>query len=170
MRLLRDVTLVLLVLAGTLGFSQVPGFVQEYEQRLGGALQEARRQVERFALLAAQEGITPEALAERLRGSDDPTMAGLGRTMSEQAARAAALEAQAEALANSGRLWRPLVLLRRHDAELLAATWAKYRFTLTLDPAFAAIGAIVGLVLNAGLWSILALPMRLRSRSRVAAR
>ncbi|HEX6012469.1 MAG TPA: DUF2937 family protein, partial [Geminicoccaceae bacterium] len=47
------------------------------------------------------------------------------------------------------------VLLRRHDPELLAATWAKYRYTLTLDPAFAAAGALLGLLLNAAAWNLL---------------
>ena len=42
MRLFRDATLMFLALGGAVAGSQVPLFVQQYEQRLGGALHEAR--------------------------------------------------------------------------------------------------------------------------------
>lgn len=152
MHLVRDLTLVLLVLGGAIGFSQVPRFVQEYEQRLGGALQEARRQLDRLEVLARRSDLTLEAFAERSAASTDPTLAEVGRIVGEQMARVADLSGQAQALAAAGRLAKPLVLLRRHDPELLAATWARFAYTLTLDPGFAALGVLAGLCLNALLW------------------
>lgn len=154
MRLLRDLTLLLLVLGGAVGFSQVPRFVQEYEQRLGGALQEVRRQVEGYRLLAARQGTDVAGLRERLAGSGDAAVAGMGRLVALEVARADELAEEAQALAGAGRLWRPLVLLRVHDPELVRATWAMYRCTLTLDLAFAALGALMGLLLNALLWRL----------------
>jgi hypothetical protein len=155
MRTIRDVTLVILTLLSAIGFSQVPRFVQEYEQRLGGALQEARRQLAQYESLARNEGLPLETFWQRLGASGDRSVAAVGRSIGEQAARAASLGAQAEALENAGRFMKPLVLLRQHDADLLAATWAKYEYTLTLDIGFAAAGAVVGLLLNAVLWAVL---------------
>jgi hypothetical protein len=166
MRLLRDATLVILTLAGAVGFSQVPRFVQEYEQRLGGALQEARRQLDRYEVLALGEAGTVESLSRRLAASADPAVAGLGRAIDEQATRTAELAAHAEALAGAGRFRKPILLLRHHDRELLAATWAKYDYTLTLDVAFAAAGALAGLVLNAAVWGIATWPRRRRAEAQ----
>lgn len=155
MRFFRDLTLVLFVLAGTIGMSQVPRFVQEYEQRLGGALQEARRQLAEFERLATREGLTLDAFAQALGTNQASAVAGLGRSIQAQAARTHALAAQAEALERAGRFRKPLLLLRHHDRDLLAATWAKYALTLTLDPGFAALGALFGLVVNGLLWAVL---------------
>jgi Protein of unknown function (DUF2937) len=154
MRTIRDVTLVVLTLLGAIGFSQVPRFVQEYEQRLGGALQEARRQLAQYESLARNEGLPLEAFWQRLGASGDRSVAAVGRSIGAQAERAASLGAQAQALENAGRFMKPLVLLRQHDPELVAATWAKYEYTLTLDIGFAAAGALAGLLLNAVLWAV----------------
>ena len=83
------------------------------------------------------------------------TVAQLGRNVAQQAERAAALGEQAALLAAAAPLVKPLVLARRHDAALLAATWGMYRYTLTLDPGFAVAGALAGLVVNAGVWAAL---------------
>jgi hypothetical protein len=155
-RIARDATLVTLTLAGAVVLSQAPRFVQEYEQRLGGALQEARRQLAEHERLAAREGLALDAFAHRLAASPDRSVAGIGALLGDQSERAASLGRQAQALDAAGHLAKPLVLLRRHDPELLAAAWAKYRYTLTLDPGFAALGALLGLLLNAGSWSLLA--------------
>jgi hypothetical protein len=152
MRLIRDLTLVILVLAGAVAFSQVPRFVQEYEQRLGGALQEAQRQLDRYETLARQHDLNVSGLGQRFAASADPAVAGIGRIVQEQAGRLEDLRAQAQALAAAGRLAKPMVLLRHHDSAILAATWAKFAYTLTLDPGFAALGAAAGLLLNALIW------------------
>jgi len=50
MRPLRELTLILLALAGALLLSQLPGYVSAYEQRLGGAVDEARRTLYGFMM------------------------------------------------------------------------------------------------------------------------
>ena len=90
-------------------------------------------------------------------------MAAVGRSIGEQAGRAVSLAAQADALENAGRLMKPLVLIRRHEFELITATWAKYEYTLTLDIVFAALGAVAGLLLNAVMWGVLTSFRRLGS-------
>ena len=56
MRALQELTLVVAILAGAIGGSQVPRFVQEYEQRLGGASQEAGRQLAAYRRVAEAAG------------------------------------------------------------------------------------------------------------------
>ena len=155
MRLFRDATLLVLVLGGAVAGSQVPLFVQQYEQRLGGALHEARLELGKNERLARGEGLSVDDFARRLGRSADPSVAQLGRNVAQQAERAAALREQAELLAAAAPLAKPLVLARRHDAALLAETWEMYRYTLTLDPGFAVAGALAGLVVNAGVWAAL---------------
>jgi hypothetical protein len=165
-RIARDAALVVLTLSGAIVLSQAPRFVQEYEQRLGGALQEAHRQLAEHERLAAREGLSLDAFAHRLAASPDRSVAGIGTLFGDQTERVGSLARQARALESAGHLAKPLVLLRRHDRELLAATWAKYRYTLTLDPGFAAAGALLGLVLNSGFWSLLAFLGRWRRPAR----
>ena len=167
MRFFRDLTLVILVLAGTVGFSQVPRFVQEYEQRLGGALQEARRQLGQYEGLAQRERVPLELFWRRLSENAVPSVAGVGEVIRGQAERAATLAEQADAMAAASRLEKPWVLLRGHDDELLAATWSKYEYTLTLEPAFAALGALAGLLLNAAFWGLLGLMRRQRGAAEL---
>jgi len=48
----------LLCVVGAVLFSQLPEFIQQYLQRLGGHLDEARRQLEQFRAVAAQSDLT----------------------------------------------------------------------------------------------------------------
>jgi hypothetical protein len=161
-RALQELTLVVAILAGTIGGSQVPRFVQEYEQRLGGASQEAGRQLAEYRRVAEATGQPFADYLRRLSGNEDPSVAATGRTIAATEARAAGLGAQAEALGRASRLLKPLVLLRRHDPELLRATWARFEPTLTLDPGFAALGVLLGWLLHALPWGL----ARRRGRGR----
>jgi hypothetical protein len=67
--------------------------------------------------------------------------------------RSGGLDAQAAMIENAPRLLKPLFVLRHYDRDLLAAAWAKYESTLTLDPAFAALGALLGWLLNSIAWA-----------------
>ena len=153
MRALRDLFLVVLVLAGAVLGSQVPRIVQEYEQRLGGAKQEAARQLDAFRALAAREDLPFDRYLARLLESPDAPTADIGRTMAEMQRRTAGLEAQASMIETAPRLLKPLFVLRHYDPDLLRATWDKYEATLTLDPAFAALGALLAWALNALAWA-----------------
>ena len=153
MPLLRDLSLAVLVLAGAVLGSQAPRIVQEYEQRLGGARQEAARQLEAFRTLASGEGLPFDRyLARMLESADAPTV-GIGRTVAAMQRRSAGLDQQAELIENAPRLLKPLFVLRHYDRDLLRAAWAKYESTLTLDPAFAALGAFLGWLLNSLVWA-----------------
>lgn len=155
MRSFRELTLILLAVAGALLLSQLPGFVAAYEQRLGGALDEARRTLAGFAHDATSAGLGFADYIAHLRASPDPSVAATGGTIQALADRVASLADQQAALDAAGKLKQPLLLLQHHDPELLRATWYEYKASPSLDLEFGAIGLLLGWLVNAALWGLL---------------
>jgi hypothetical protein len=117
----------LLCVIGAASFTQVPEFIQQYLQRLGGHLEEARRQVEGFTKIASMSQLTPRELIERTAQNPDEAVARLSLVMREALERVEHLAA-AEAAIRSASMWsRPFVFLAHLDPEIASATWAIYR-------------------------------------------
>lgn len=154
MRPIRELTLILLALAGAMLLSQLPGYVAAYEQRLGGALDEARRTLYGFMQDAGSNGLSFENYVARLKSNPDGSVAATGSSIEALATRVASLTAQQEELAAAGKLKRPLLLLQHHDPDLLRASWAAYQASPSLDLEFGAIGLLLGWLLNALLWAL----------------
>lgn len=116
-----------LCVIGTVLFSQVPEFMQQYLQRLGGHLDEARRQLEHFRDTATQSGLTLPKLIEQTTANVDPAVAKLGGVMSEAMTRVDTLET-AQAAIQHASLWsRPFVLIQHLDTSIAHATWAIFK-------------------------------------------
>lgn len=143
-RIFKDILLIGFALAGLLSASQIPGYVQEYEQRLGGARDEVTRLLEEFSAIAERSGTDLATYAERLAGDDDPSIGATGREIISLSERVYRMTTHAEALAVSSRFMKPVVLVRDGDREIIGAAWKAYHHTLTLDPEFGAIGLGVG--------------------------
>ncbi len=112
-----------LCVAGAVIFSQIPEFIQQYLQRLGGHLDEARRQLAHFRHVAAESGLTLERLIDQTRTNADPAVAKLSGVMTETATRVRELE-QAQAAISGASLWsRPFVFLQHMDRGIAHATW-----------------------------------------------
>ena len=77
----------LLCVLGAVTFSQVPEFMQQYLQRLGGHLDEARRQLDRLQDAAARSGLTLEQLTAHMSPPDDPAVARLGQPVGRRMGR-----------------------------------------------------------------------------------
>jgi hypothetical protein len=112
-----------LCVLGTVAFSQVPEFMQQYLQRLGGHLDEARRQLGKFHDVAEQSGLTLERLIAQTGSNEDHAVAKLGSVMSESVTRVDELQAAQFALTNASLLERPFVFLRNVDPDIARATW-----------------------------------------------
>ena len=69
--LLRDLVLIVLVTLGAVAASQVPQIIQEYEQRLGGARDEANRLLAGHAETARTAGMTLDQYVAFLRSQND---------------------------------------------------------------------------------------------------
>lgn len=166
-RIVRDVLLIGFVLAGILAASQVPRYVQEYEQRLGGARDEMARMLVEFTSIAQKSGDDLNGYTEKLASNPDPAISATGRRIRALAIREVDLSRHAETLATTARLLKPFQMLSAGDREIMAAAWAIYRYTLTVDPEFAVIGLVVGWLMHWLLAAIIGAILPRRSTVRL---
>ncbi len=116
-----------LCVIGAVLFSQIPEFMQQYLQRLGGHLDEARRHLQQFQDTAAQSGLTLDRLIGQTGANADPAVARLGGVMTEAVNRVNTLEA-AQAAMQHASLWsRPFVFVQHIDAAIARATWTIFK-------------------------------------------
>lgn len=140
-RLLRDLCLILAVLVGLTGGSQVSSFIDAYAQRLGGAVDELDRQAAAHRDEAAAQNLTLEAYLERHETNADPAIRGSGRRISAMLVRLSALQEARAALEAAGPWSRPAVAMAHADSAVLANAYADWRPGLTIDPRWGAVGA-----------------------------
>ncbi|MBV8167290.1 MAG: DUF2937 family protein, partial [Alphaproteobacteria bacterium] len=107
MRSLHELTAIALAIVLAVAASQLPRFVQEYEQRLGGALQEAQRTLDELRDQATALGLDFDAFVARLATNPDPAAAAMATAAHHVAERVAALQAEAATLAGASRLAKP---------------------------------------------------------------
>ncbi len=116
-----------LCVLGAVLFSQVPEFMQQYLQRLGGHLDEARRQLQQFQDTAAQSGLTLDAFIARTTANAEPAVAKLGGVMTGTVTRVADLTAAQVALQHATIWSRPFVFVARLDLPIARATWGVFK-------------------------------------------
>ncbi len=116
-----------LCVLGAVIFSQAPEFMQQYLQRLGGHLDEARRQLQQFRLAAEQSGLTLGRFIAQTSTNSDTAVAKLGGVMSDSVTRVDTLQLAQDALQNASLWTRPFVFLRNVDSSLAHATWTIFK-------------------------------------------
>ena len=149
-------------------FSQVPEFVQQYRQRLGGAVDELKRIVAQFDAEASAQSLSRDAGIARLRANADPLAQARGADLHIALDRERRLDAQDRAFETAGPLGRYWVFVERLDPELASRTYAVYRPAVPVTaPGFAA--AAVGFVAGYGAVRAMAAPFGRRRGNAVAA-
>lgn len=142
-----------LCLLGAVAFCQLPEFIQQYLQRLGGRLDEARLQLATFEKTAAEAQLTLPLFIERTSNNADTAVARLGGVMQGTLDRVADL-AHAEAALRTASIWeRPFVFFAHLDRSIASATLEVYKPavpTTTEGLIYAAAGMLVILVLYHG--------------------
>jgi hypothetical protein len=126
----RVVLLVTFLLAGC-----VPGFIVQYRQRLGGALDQVSKDLAPFREIARQfHGGKLEKLIEHHVYSTDPTFQAEGTAIQAMVRTLDRLRAALEAL-DTDLVHQILVLIKRGDAQIAKATWAAYQpgFSFTAE-------------------------------------
>lgn len=127
LRLFDSLTDRILCVVGAGLFSQGPEFMQQYLQRLGGHLDEARRQLAVFQKTATQAGLTLDEFILRTAGNADTAVSRLGGVMTDSVNRVASLQTAHDALLQSALWERPFVFFRHLDAAIARATGAVYQ-------------------------------------------
>lgn len=117
----------ILCVFGAILFSQGPEFVQQYLQRLGGHLEEARRQLAAFQQTAAQAGLSLDQFIAQTGANADVAVARLAGVMTAAVDRVASLQSAHEALLHTSLWTRPFVFVRHLDLGIARATGAIYQ-------------------------------------------
>jgi DUF2937 family protein len=113
-------------LLGGLAASQGPEYVQQYRQRLGGAIDELRRVVERFERDAQATGQTREGAIGQLDENRDALVRRQGDAMRANIERLDRLERQGQAFQTAGPFRRLVVLAHDADPEIARAAYLDY--------------------------------------------
>ena len=149
-------------------FSQAPEFVQQYRQRVGGAVDELRRLVARFDAESSEQSLSREAGIARLRANADPLAQARGLDVQSAVDREQRLESQDRGFADAGPIGRYWVFIERFDPELAAGTYSAYQPAVPVTAAgFTA--AALGFLAGYGGVRLAAAPFRRRRRQVAAA-
>ncbi len=126
--------------------AQAPEFGQQYRQRLGGALDELTRIVQRFEADAAREGLSRDQGLARLRQSPDAFARQRAEAEAATIRRQERLKLQKDVLAGAGPGVRIVSLLTEGDRELIDRTLADFEPAMpaTAEGALLAAGGFAG--------------------------
>jgi len=151
----------ILCVVGAVFFAQTPEFMQQYLQRIGGHLAEARRQLAQFEGIARQTGKTVQELAVQYSANADPAVVSMGKLVNDSELRVSTL-ASAEAAIRDASVWeRPFVFLRQLDWEIARGTGSVYKPAVPTTIEGLLYG-LIGVVLILGLYYGLLRPLTLR--------
>lgn len=148
-----------------LSLSQFPEFSQQYEQRLGGAVDELRIVISDFDDTAAREGLTRTEALERYSANGDSFIVERGVDMTTTFARYERLSAHLVTLQDANLLDQLTGLTQYYDPEIAASTMEAYEPAVPVTPeglAFTGIGVLAGY----GLLALVLSPFRRRRPSR----
>jgi hypothetical protein len=112
---------------GAILFSQGPEFMQQYLQRLGGHLDEARHQLAIYHNTSAQAGLSFDQFVAKTNANADTDVARLGGVMADAADRVISLQSAHDALFHSALWERPFIFVRHLDIGIARATGAAYQ-------------------------------------------
>lgn len=146
-------------------FSQFPEYAQQYEQRLGGAVNELRIIVADFDNDAQKFGLSREQALRHYGVSGDNFLVARGMSMERTLARYAELGADLSDLQNAGPLQRLMHLDDYFDNEIGAQALATYKpaVPVTAEGFMWAIGGfLLGYLLASAFLGFITLPFRWR--------
>ncbi|MBV9112239.1 MAG: DUF2937 family protein [Hyphomicrobiales bacterium] len=149
----RTLSLAIALLAA-LAASQLPEFTQQYSQRLGGAIDELTRVVERFDKDSVAVGEERKGALARLAGSPDELAQRQSAAMAANITRLEALQAQQAEMAVSGPFRRIEAFLSDPDPQIAKATWDSFEPGVPATGEGVATGG-AGFLLGGGLTSLL---------------
>ncbi|SDR62803.1 Protein of unknown function [Rhizobiales bacterium GAS191] len=116
-----------IALSGAIAASQLPEFTQQYAQRLGGAVDELKRVVQRFDADSVAVGEDRKSALTRLARSSDELARRQSSAMLINIARLDALQAQQAEMATTGPFGRIQAFLSDPDPDVAEATWNAFQ-------------------------------------------
>lgn len=154
-----------LLLALVLGFiaTQLPEFVEQYRQRLGGAIDELAATVARFDSDSAQQGLTQSGGIDRLKANGDHFVAQRGEQMQDDVSRLQRLRQMQERFRSDGQVMRLANFVTGFDPKLARGTMRDYEPAVPTTVEALVLGGF-GFVFGGGLVHLLGRPLSRRRR------
>jgi hypothetical protein len=154
--LLRGVLDRVVLIAGVLVGGCVPGFITQYQQRVGGRLDQVTQDLLPFQEIARRyHGGDMGALVKHHLASPDQSFQAEGQAIEAMLDSLTRLQAMVEGL--TGSVWHQMAFLSRHfDRDIGVATWQSYLPSFNLDPASLVVAGAFGAgcwLLFLGFWS-----------------
>ncbi len=141
--------------------SQLPEYVQQYRQRLGGAVDELKTIIAEFDTESGRLSLDRDQGIARLRANPDQLAQERGSDLESTVAREERLERQQAAFARSGPVSQYVVLLEDFDPRLARQAYADFQPAVPVTSA----GLLAGIAgLLAGWGATHAAAWRLRRR------
>lgn len=162
--ILRRLALFFALLLG-LATTQLPEFVAQYRQRLGGAIDELSNIVAGFDRRNAEAGLSESAAISRFRASPDPLVRQEGDEKAETIARLANLRDAQKEFQDAAPVARLATFVRHYDPRVAAGTWHDFEPAVPTSGEALILGGL-GFLVGGGTVHALAYPLRRQRRGR----
>ncbi|MEP3526045.1 MAG: DUF2937 family protein [Hyphomicrobiales bacterium] len=149
-------------------FCQAPEIATQYQQRLGGAIDELRTVIERFDADVAKNGLDRTSALQLYNKSPEKFLHDRGASMSVAIERFDALRTQEAAFKTTSDLNKPIYVFREADQKVLKGVLDDYMVGLPATSSgavYGSFGALLGLLFGGLLLKLSGLDTR-RSRRR----
>ena len=150
-------------------FSQLPEFSQQYQQRLGGKLDELSTVIEDFTEDANSSGQIVDDAIDTMQESGEDLIVNRGERISEYFSDFEQLKNQFERFTNGGLLQQIAVIVLSFDTDLVIATYEVFQPAIPVSIEgilLTGVGFIVGYLFVGILFFIVKLFLRLIFRRR----
>ena len=111
---------------GAIVFIQIPAFLVQYQQRLGGHVDELARLIKQFKSAAAKQGITVEKYIELHLNSGINEIKSTGELMTENMERFTDLSLALQNLSESSGVKKLFVFLKSMDFDIFKGTYKDF--------------------------------------------
>ena len=144
---------------GAVSVMQFPAFFQQYLQRLGGHLEQAKLDVDRFVEAARLQGLDLKTYIDRLSENSDATVKGTADAIQGVVEDLNSHTQAFDALQNSTFWQQPAVFMRWIDSKISSDTFAIFEPSLPLSMSGVIYG-LIGLLIGICFLSFIALIWR----------
>ncbi len=151
-----------------LAMTQVPEFVEQYRQRLGGAIDELSAVVARFDSDSAQHGLTQSAGIDRLHANGDKFVRERGDEIADDVARLDSLRTAQSQFRDEGPIARLATFVTHYDSRIARGAYSDFEPAVPTSPEALALG-LIGFVFGGGVVHVTGQQMRRRRVRRAPA-
>jgi hypothetical protein len=156
--IIRRIALFFAILFGV-ATTQLPEFMQQYRQRLGGAIDEIAAIVSKFDEESAAKGLTESNAISRLEANVDPLAQERGAAMAELVARYTKLKEAAGAFDNPNTFVKWKTLVTTFDRRIASRAYEAYQPAVPTTQS-GLVAGIIGFIIGGGLTHLFALPIK----------